>query len=427
MSSLCRDCLTLGEAATPRCPQCGSPRMVSHPDLASLTIAHMDCDAFYASVEKRDDPSLRDKPLIVGGGGRRGVVSTACYIARTKGVRSAMPTATALRLCPEAVVLSPNMAKYSAVAREIRAKMSELTPLVEPLSIDEAFLDLTGCEATHKMSAAESLARFAARVEREVGVTVSVGLSYCKFLAKLASDLDKPRGFQVIRADEAIERLAPMPIGRLWGVGKIAEARLTKLGFAKIGDLQRLDETSALLQIGDDGRRLWRLARGIDERKVSIERDAKSLSAEVTFERDVADRGELERALLSLSERVAKRLKAADLAAGGVTLKLRTPDFKLRTRARSGMPPTQMAPRLFAQARALLKSQPEGEFYRLIGVGAADLRPGEEADGFDLVEGDRGREKAREGAIDALREKFGAAAIRRGLAFRPAPTGKGEG
>ena len=418
---LCRDCLAKAPRKTARCPQCGSPRGLDLGRAAGLTLAHVDCDAFYASVEKRDDASLRDKPLIVGGGGRRGVVSTACYIARTRGVRSAMPTAKALQLCPEAVVLAPNMAKYSTVAREIRAKMFELTPLVEPLSIDEAFLDLTGCEAAHKMSAAESLARFADRIEKEIGVTVSVGLSYCKFLAKLASDLDKPRGFQFIRADEAIDRLGPMPIGRLWGVGKVAEARLAKLGFTRIGDLQRLDEISAIRQIGDDGRRLWRLAHGIDERKVTLEHDAKSLSAEITFEHDVADRAELERVLLRLCEKVARRLKAAGLAAGGVTLKLRAPDFKLRTRTRSGMPPTQLAMRLFSVARALLRAQPEGEFYRLIGVGAADLKPGAEADGFDLVEGDRTREKAREGAIDVLREKFGAAAIQRGLAFNPAP------
>jgi DNA polymerase-4 len=422
---LCRDCLAKAPLARARCPRCGSPRGLDLARTAGLTLAHVDCDAFYASVEKRDDPSLRDKPLIVGGGGRRGVVSTACYIARTKGVRSAMPTAMALKLCPEAVVLAPNMAKYAVVAREIRAKMFELTPLVEPLSIDEAFLDLAGCEPTHKMCAAESLARFAAGIEKEIGVTVSVGLSYCKFLAKLASDLDKPRGFAFLRADEAIDILAPMPIGRLWGVGKVAEARLAKLGLARIGDLQRLDEVSAIRQVGDDGRRLWRLAHGIDERKVSIEHDAKSLSAETTFEHDVADRDELERVLLRLCEKVARRLKSADLAAGGVTLKLRTPDFKLRTRTRTGMPPTQLAMRLFSVARALLRAQPEGEFYRLIGVGAADLRPGAEADAFDLVEGDRSREKAREGAIDVLREKFGVAAIQRGLAFNPAPKGKG--
>ena len=380
-------------------------------------------------MEKRDDPSLKDKPLIVGGGGRRGVVSTACYIARTRGVRSAMPTATALRLCPEAVVLSPNMAKYSAVGKEIRALMFGLTPLVEPLSIDEAFLDLAGCEPALGMSAAEALARFAAGVEARIGVTVSVGLSYCKFLAKLASDLDKPRGFAFIRREEAIDRLKPLPISRLWGVGKVSEARLQKLGFATIGDLQRLDQAAAIARIGEEGLRLWRLAHGLDDRKVSLDRDTKSISAETTFETDVGDRAELERTLLRLSEKLARRLKSAELSAGGVTLKLRTPDFRLRTRTRSGLPATQMSMRLFATARALLDQQPAGERYRLIGIGAADLRPGAEADAFDLVEGDRTREHAREQAIDALRDKFGAAAIQRGLAFAPAkprgPAGEG--
>jgi len=388
---------------------------------ADLTLAHVDCDAFYASVEKRDNPGLHDKPLIIGGGGRRGVVSTACYIARTSGVRSAMPMAAALKLCPHAVVLPPNMSKYAEVAKQIRLMMFALTPLVEPISIDEAFLDLSGCEGVHGMSAAPTLARFARRVETEIGVTISVGLSYCKFLAKLASDMDKPRGFTIITRGEATRVLAPMSVGRLWGVGKVALERLERLGFRKIGDLQGIDEGQAVARLGEDARRLWRLSRGIDERKVSLEREAKSISAEITFEEDVGDRAELERTLLVLCERVAARLKHAGLAAGGVTLKLRTPDFKLRTRTRSGFNPTQLSTRLFAAGRELLKAQPAGEFYRLIGIGAADLRPGVEADEADLIAGDLTREKARESAIDALRDKFGKGAIVRGLAFRPTP------
>ncbi len=420
--AICRDCLSTlpSQGATlGRCPACGSPRLLNLAAAAGLSLAHVDCDAFYASVEKRDRPELADKPVIVGGGGRRGVVSTACYIARTWGVRSAMPMASALKLCPEAIVLPPDMAKYARVGREIRERMFELTPLVEPISIDEAFLDLAGCEAVHGMSAAETLARFAHRIELEIGVTVSVGLSYCKFLSKLASDMDKPRGFAVIGRQEAMERLAPLGVGRLWGVGKVAEERFNRLGLRKISDLQALDEPKAVALLGEDGRRLWRLARGVDERKVEIERDAKSLSAEITFDFDVADRAELERTLLGLCERVAARLKKAELSAGGITLKLRTPDFKLRTRTRSGLAPTQLATRLFQVARALLAAQPNGERYRLIGVGAADLRPGHAADEFDLIEGDRTREKARESAIDALRDKFGARAIVRGLAFKP--------
>ncbi len=416
----CRDCLARSASVgAVRCPACGSPRLLDLSSAAGLTLAHVDCDAFYASVEKRDDPTLADKPLIVGGGGRRGVVATACYLARTAGVHSAMPTAAALKLCPEAVVLAPDMAKYGRVARDIRALMEELTPLVEPLSIDEAFLDLTGCEKLHGMGAAESLARLQRRIEQRVGVTVSVGLSYCKFLAKLASDLDKPRGFAVIRRDEALRRLAPLSVSRLWGVGKVAEARLAKLGLRAIGDIQKLDEREAMAKLGDQGLRLWRLSRGLDERKVTVDHEAKSISAEVTFEYDIVERAELERVLLTLCEKVARRLKSAGLAAGGVTLKLRTPDFKLSTRTRTGQPPTQLTMRLFAEGRALLAREPAGRFYRLIGIAAAGLEPGAEADAADLVEGERTKEKAREGAIDALREKFGAAAIQRGLAFKP--------
>jgi len=426
--ALCRDCLAqlpAHGAPAGRCTDCGSPRLLIATTSRDLTLAHVDCDAFYASVEKRDNPELADKPLIVGGGGRRGVVSTACYLARASGVRSAMPTATALRLCPNAILLPPDMTKYAKAARDIRALMFELTPLVEPVSIDEAFLDLAGCEGVHRMPAAPVLARFARRVEREVGVTVSIGLSYCKFLAKLASDMDKPRGFAVIAREEALELLAPLGVGKLWGVGKVAHERLGRLGFRTIGDLQRLDEAAAVARLGEDGRRLWRLARGIDNRRVTIEREPKSISAETTFENDVGERAELERTLLILSERVAKRLRRAELAAGGVTLKLRMPDFKLRTRSRSGLAPTQLATRLFAAGRALLEAQPAGERYRLIGLAAADLQPGADADEADLIEGDRRREKARESAIDALRDKFGSAAVMRGLAFRPGAPRRG--
>ena len=419
-AALCRDCLHKTAAGKERCSACGSPRLLAHPERDVLAIAHVDCDAFYAAVEKRDDSRLHDKPLIIGGG-RRGVVATCCYIARASGVRSAMPMFKALALCPQAVVIRPDMAKYAGVARAIRALMLQLTPLVEPLSIDEAFLDLTGCEGANGAGAAPTLARFAREVEREVGVTVSVGLSYCKFLAKLASDLDKPRGFSIVAREEAIALLAPMSVGRLWGVGKVAEERLKRLGLKTIGDLQALEEAAAARQ-GEEGRRLWRLARGIDDRRVTPDRETKSVSSETTFEEDVHDRAELTRVLLAHCERVAARLRKAELAAGGVTLKLRTPDYKLRTRSRSGLAPTQMAPRLFAAARALLEAQPEGTAYRLIGVGASDLKPASEADEADLIEGDRGREKAREAAIDALRDKFGAAAIQRGLAFKPAAT-----
>jgi DNA polymerase-4 len=416
---LCRDCLGRHSNDTARCPSCGSPRSVNLEASAGLHIAHVDCDAFYASVEKRDNADLRDKPVIVGGLGARGVVSTCCYIARTFGVRSAMPTARALALCPDAVVLPPDMSKYARAGRDIRLLMQQLTPLVEPLSIDEAFLDLTGCEGSNGMGAAETLVRFARRVESEIGVTVSVGLSDCKFLAKLASDLDKPRGFALLRREEAKAWLAPQSVGRLWGVGRAGQERLERLGFRLIGDLQRLDEWAAASSLGDDGRRLWRLAQGLDDRRVSPDRKTKSISSETTFDCDLADKGELTRVLLGHCDRVAARLRKEGLAASGVTLKLRLPDFSLRTRSRTGMRPTQLAPRLFAAARALLDAQPDGTSYRLLGVAGTDLKPAAGADEDDLINHDAAREKSREAAIASLRDKFGARFVQRGLAFRP--------
>jgi DNA polymerase-4 len=417
---LCRDCLAETSGDDPRrCPRCGSPRLVAYANSADLTIAHVDCDAFYASIEKRDNPQLRDRPVIVGGG-RRGVVSTCCYIARTYGVRSAMPMYQALKLCPNATVVPPDMAKYAAVGRQIRSLMQTLTPLVEPVSIDEAFLDLTGCERVHAAAAPLTLARFAKRIESEIGVTVSVGLSYCKFLAKFASDLDKPRGYSIVERGQAMALLASEPISRIWGVGKVAQNRLNQGGLRLIGDIQALDEATMFSRYGPEGSRLWRLARGLDDRRVTPERETKSISAETTFDSDSADKEHLTRTLLVLCERVAARLKKQQLACRNVTLKLRTADFKLRTRSRSGFEPTQLASRLFLVARALLDKEMDGARFRLLGVATADFAPAESADRGDLVDSGVGREKARERAIDSLRDKFGAGAVVRGLAFRAA-------
>jgi DNA polymerase IV len=421
---LCRDCLRKDTNDSARCPHCGSPRTISLDDTAGLAIAHVDCDAFYAAVEKRDDPSLKDKPLIVGGSGPRGVVSTCCYIARTFGVRSAMPMSRARSLCPQAVVLPPDMSRYARVGREIRTRMMALTPLVEPLSIDEAFLDLTGCDGSNGAGAAETLVRFARQVEAEIGVTVSVGLSYCKFLAKLASDLNKPRGFAHFSRGEAKAWLAQQSVTRLWGVGRVGRERLERLGFHLIGDLQRINEREAMLRLGEDGLRLWRLAQGRDDRAVSAERETKSVSSETTFDRDISDKAELTRILLAQCDRVATRLRREGLAAGGVTLKLRLADFSLRTRTRGGIRATQLAPRLFEAARPLLDAQPEGVAYRLLGIAATELAPAEGADADDLLTGARGLERFREAAIAALRDRFGPGAVQRGLTFRPGPTAK---
>ena len=409
----CRDCLSDLALAARRCGECGSPRLVRHHALPALSLAHIDCDAFYATVEKRDNPDIADKPVIIGGG-KRGVVSAACYIARTYGVRSAMPMFKALALCPQATVIGPDMAKYVRVGREVRRAMQALTPLVEPLSIDEAFLDLTGTERVHGMMPAKVLARFARDVEREVGITVSVGLSCNKFLAKIASDLDKPRGFAVLDQQDARAMLADKPVGFIFGVGPATQERLAQRGFRTIADLQRADETELMKQFATDGRRLWRLARGIDDRRVVPDRGAKTISSETTFETDIRDFATLERLLWRLSEKVSARLKTSELAGATITLKLKTADFRQRTRAQSIAAPTQLAAKIFAVSREMLAKEIDGTAFRLMGTGVSALRPGSQADDTDML--DR-RAADAERAMDDLRRKFGQAAVIRGIAY----------
>jgi DNA polymerase-4 len=409
----CRDCLGDLDFKARRCGHCGSPRLVRHPALARLSLAHIDCDAFYATVEKRDDPDIADRPVIIGGG-KRGVVSAACYIARTYGVRSAMPMFKALALCPQAVVIGPDMAKYVRVGREVRQAMQALTPLVEPLSIDEAFLDLSGTERVHGMIPAKVLAKFAREVEARIGITVSVGLSVNKFLAKIASDLDKPRGFAVLDQDEARTMLADKPVGFIFGVGPATQERLASRGFRVIADLQRADEIELMKQFPSEGRRLWRLARGIDDRQVVADRGAKTISSETTFENDIRDFATLEKLLWRLSEKVSLRLKNGDLSGLTITLKLKTADFRQRTRSQSIAAPTQLAAKIFAVSREMLAKEIDGTAFRLMGTGVSALRKGSEADDTDML--DR-RAVHAERAIDDLRKKFGKAAVIRGIAY----------
>ena len=415
-TGFCRDCLADLPDKAQRCPACFSPRVVRHPELGELTIAHMDCDAFYATIEKRDDPSLADKPLIVGGG-KRGVVTTACYMARTYGVRSAMPMFEARRLCPHATIVRPNMEKYAGVSREVRALMLELTPQVEPISIDEAFIDLSGTARLHGMSAAKVLARFAANVERGIGITVSIGLAANKFLAKIASDLDKPRGFAVLGRAEAMAFLADKPVTLIYGVGKVAAQRLAKDGIRLVADLQRADERDLMRRYGVEGQRLWRLARGIDQRFVNPERERKSVSAENTFERDLTSFRPLEKRLWAAAEEVSDRLKEKQLAGSTVTLKLKTADFRILTRARSLESPTQLADKIFAVGRDLLAREINGTAYRLLGVGVSALADAADADPADLIDRSAARRAAAERAIDRVRGKFGQESVLKGLAF----------
>ncbi|MCX7297900.1 MAG: DNA polymerase IV [Hyphomicrobiales bacterium] len=405
MTAFCRDCLT--DAA------CGSPRLVRHKELATLSIAHVDCDAFYATIEKRDDPALVNRPVIVGGG-KRGVVATCCYVARTYGVRSAMPMFKALELCPQAAVVKPNMSKYVEVGRAVREKMLALTPQVEPLSIDEAFLDLSGTERLHGMSAAKALARFSGQVESELGITISIGLSANKFLAKIASDLDKPRGYAVLGQSDAMEFLSTRPVGFIYGVGAVSAARLASDGYRIIADLQRADQTDLMRRYGEEGARLWLLARGLDARRVDPVRDTKSVSAETTFNENISELRPLEQHLWDLTERVSARLKKARLAGSTVTLKLKTGDFKLRTRARALGNPTQLATRIFAAGRDLLRHEVGSARFRLIGIGVSHL---EDATGDDLSDLIDRRGAQAEHAIDKLRSKFGKDAVVKGLAL----------
>jgi DNA polymerase IV len=416
MPALCRDCGTRPAENAASCPQCGSLRIVQHAELFTLHLAHVDCDAFYASVEKRDRPELADKPVIVGGG-KRGVVTTACYIARLSGVKSAMPMFKALKACPDAVVIKPDFSKYTEAARRIRGLMQRLTPLVQPLSIDEAVMDLAGTEALHGAPPAAVLARFARDVEREVGVTISIGLARNRLMAKIAAGRDKPRGFAVI-GGEAAELLAPQSVRLLPGIGPVQEKKLAAIGITRLGQLQALDPREAMRRLGEDGPALVRRARGEDERLVDPARETKSVSAETTFEDDLVDAPSLERHLWRVTEKLAGRLKKDELCAGGVVLKLKTADFRLRTRAGRLASPSVLPDTLFAAARALLAREADGTAFRLIGIGASPLLPIALADQPDLADPDAPRRSARQAAIDTLRERFGAGVIAKGRSLR---------
>lgn len=414
----CRNCLAARIGRDGRCQACESSRIISHAELFDLSIAHLDCDAFYAAIEKRDDPSLADRPVIVGGG-PRGVVSTCCYIARTYGVRSAMPMFKALQACPDAVVIRPNMEKYAAVGREIRNRMEALTPLVEPLSIDEAFLDLSGTTRIHGFAPAQTLARLQQEIERDIGVSVSIGLSCNKFLAKIASDLDKPRGFSVIGKGEAVRFLARQPIRLIWGVGEATTARLEKDGLSTIGQLQSLDEQTLARRYGEIGLRLARLCRGEDPRPVQPLRQTKSVSSETTFARDIRDPKWLEDRLWELCETLSARMKSKNLAGRVVTLKLKTAGFKTLTRRARLDAPSNLARTAFGATRPLLAAAADGAAFRLIGVGYSDLSPADiDAPQPDLFERPDRKAAAQERAIDTIREKFGMSAIAAGRALR---------
>lgn len=417
MPSLCRDCLTPFERA-PRCPKCRSPRVISHPELFELSIAHMDCDAFYASVEKRDDPSLANRPVIIGGG-KRGVVSTACYVARIRGVRSAMPMFQAMKLCPDAVVIKPRGGHYAAVSKQIRALMDELTPAIEPLSLDEAFLDMTGTQTLHGAPPAIMLAKLLKRMEDEIGLSGSIGLSHNKFLAKIASDLDKPRGFSVIGKADTEAFLAGKPVRMIWGVGEAMQTSLEKAGIRTFDDLMRWEKDGLTERFGAMGERLYHLARGQDYRRVSAHQPMKSISNETTFFEDTSDVDLLDGHLWRLAEKVSDRAKAKEMSGRVVTLKLKRADFKALSKRVSLPDSTQSADRIYRTARGLFDTVADRGPFRLIGVGISDLTDPSGADtAGDLLDPQAEKRRAAERASDAIRARFGSDAILKGRSIR---------
>jgi DNA polymerase-4 len=382
---------------------------------ARLRILHVDMDAVYASVEQRDQPELRGKPVIVGGSpGQRGVVSAASYEARAFGVHSAMPAATARRLCPHAAFLPPRMAHYAQIARQLREIFLSYTPLVEPLSLDEAFLDVHGCEGLFG-PAQEIAAKLKARVRAETGLVASVGVAANKFLAKLASDLGKPDGLVVIEPDRVREVLAPLPVSRLWGVGAKGEKRLHALGLHTVGQLVALPEPVLVDHFGEAGRHLWQLAHGLDDRPVVPDEYARSVSTETTFARDIDDRAALRAWLLDLVDHLGQRLRRLPARARTIELKVRTSDFRTYHRGLTLPEPTDVNAVIWRAARELFESRVPDDWLpvRLIGVGASGLVREAAVQG-DLFDGAwQDKQRAVDRVTDAIRQQFGAGAIRR--------------
>ena len=413
MPALCRKCFSTFSKKG-RCPTCSSPLIVSHDELFDLNIAHMDCDAFYASVEKRDNPDLADKPVIIGGG-KRGVVSTACYIARIRGVRSAMPMFKALEKCPDAVVIRPRMKEYAAISQQIREMMNDITPLVEPLSLDEAFMDLSGTHKLHGAPPAVMLAKLMDRINSKVGLTGSIGLSHNKFLAKVASDKNKPNGFSIIGKEETSAFLKDQSVRLIWGVGASTQKSLEKAGIRSFRDLLRWDRKDLVNKFGSMGDRLWFLARGQDVRVVSNSNRIKSISNETTLIENTNNLRVLEGHLWRLCEKVSSRAKSKGLAATVMILKLKSSNHKLITRRVTLRDPTHLADVLFRSTYPLMEAAMENGPFRLVGAGLSGLCLASQAQREPelLDEGALNRIKV-ERVTDEIREKFGDEAMIKG-------------
>lgn len=410
MPTLCRDCFLFEEIVVAKCPNCGSRRLVSHKDLESLNIAHIDCDAFYAAIHKREDNALLDKPVIVGGG-NRGVVATACYIARGYGIKSAMPMFRALKLCPDAIVIKPNMDLYSTAARKIREMMFALTPLVEPVSIDEAYLDLSGTERLHGKKPAQLVAELAKDIENQIGISVSIGLSVNKFLAKTASDMDKPRGFYALSQSDVQTILWPRKIGFLHGVGPQSVKKLNMTGYDTIEDIAKADPQKLFLTFGDFGNRIYKMAHGNDSRKLDTNSKRKSISSETTLFEDLDGKEALYPILKNLAERVAKSARKKNIAGITVSLKLKTASFRNINRQVTLNEPTQTARAMLNAIVPVFEREMGKGPYRLIGIGLNDLVSPENADLGDLINTKAQKHASLERALDKISDKFGNTAI----------------
>lgn len=417
MSQFCPHCLSLAQTS-PRCSSC-TGKVLSHPELFDLSIAHIDADAFYASVEKHDDPSIAERPLIVGGAGARSVVTTACYIARQYGVRSAQPMYKARQACPDAIIRSPNFPRYREVSGAILAMMKELTPLVQSVSLDEAYLDMSGTTQLHGAPPAVMLARLAKRVREEIGITVSIGLSHARYLAKIASDLEKPSGFSVIGRAETIEFLHDKPVGIIGGVGPEMQKSLAALGIITIGDIRRADPALLRSKLGSYAPQLVEFAFGRDNRPVAPSPAAKSISAETTFTKDRYLLSDLEAAIWPLCEKVSSRAKKASSVGETVTLKLKTDTHRQITRQVQLDHPTQLAEEIYRSAQALLAKAAGKTSYRLVGIGLSGLQDASNITVQQkLFDDGAARREAAERALDAIREKFGDDAAYKGRSFR---------
>ena len=411
--SVCRECFSTFYSKVLYCPSCESLNVISHKEIEKLDIAHVDCDAFYASIEKRDNPKLKNSAVIIGGG-KRGVVSTACYLARIKGVRSAMPMFKALKLCPNAIIIKPNMSKYKDASKKIHNLMNQMTPLTEPISLDEAFLDLSGTKKLHKKIPAVLLAELSKKISQEVGISVSIGLSYNKFLAKICSELDKPKGFSLLGKSEAKKFLNDRPVEILWGVGKTLKRKLNDDGIITIGQIKEIDIQEIINRYGSIGSHIYSLSQGNDLRRVIPQRPIKSISHEITFENDINNKEILKKKLWLLCEKVSKRSKEKGLGGQTITLKLKTKEFKLISRSCKIEEPTQIGELIFQHSKALLDRENDKIKYRLIGVGISNLKDSELCDLYDLVNISKTKNAKIEYAIDDIRNKFGQDLIKKG-------------